>query len=85
MALSKRIVLESGVETTYHRISILSLDATAKQVTVRIESYISEDTRKSGKVPASRITVTLNSVTVSVADAYTALKGTPELSGASDI
>lgn len=52
MAIKKDIVLEStGVQAAYHVVSNVSIDAASKYTSGTVQSYVSEATFKSGKLP----------------------------------
>lgn len=51
MAISKSIEAPSGVDATYHRISMCVHDFRGASTRVMVESFASEDARRSGKTP----------------------------------
>jgi hypothetical protein len=50
MAIQKDIISDSGVTTSYHVLSIF-LDKCANQINARLDSYIDEAARSTGKSP----------------------------------
>lgn len=49
MALNKKIIKDSGLETNYHRITNITINPIYKQCVVSIEEYVSEDMRNKSK------------------------------------
>ncbi|KWD57233.1 hypothetical protein WL68_02590 [Burkholderia cepacia] len=52
MAIKKALVLEStGAPVSYHVVGNVSIDATAKVTIATVQSYVSEEAFKAGKLP----------------------------------
>lgn len=54
MALSKEIVLDSGVTAQYHKITKIDYDSSRKtNTTITVASFLDQESRDSGKNPVS--------------------------------
>lgn len=52
MAIKKNLVLDAtGAPAAYHVVSNVALDASSKYTSATVQSYVSESTFKSGKLP----------------------------------
>lgn len=87
MALLKPKTLPTGVIVTYHNIHRMTWLRDGLTQEIILASYLSEADRIDGKDPVSTTSLALYQVTDSLdrAAAYSAIKDTPEFTGATDV
>lgn len=91
MALKKNVDTQYGIQATYHKVALTSIDWHARQARLVTVGFIDEEARRAGKVALGTFALDIESKDFNfipeeniIQKCYEILKGQPTFEGAED-